>query len=86
MHSSGRKQSPGKGTGPFWVSENQSITKARTTTAFTQELFFKTNHEVSGSRPDSGGCSGYRNPSKGNMSKGTEAELLPQLPLVTNLY
>lgn len=33
-----------------------------------------------------GRCNGSRIPDKGNISKGTKAELLPQLLLITNPY
>lgn len=34
--------------GTFWATENQSIAKARTRAAFTQELPFKMNLEATG--------------------------------------
>lgn len=71
-----------------WVSENQSIPKARTRAAFSQELPFQMNLKASGSSQEGGGGghNGNRIPGKGNISEGTETELLPQLLLITNPY
>lgn len=38
-----------------WVSENQSIPKARTRAAFSQELPFQMNLKASGSSQEGGG-------------------------------